>query len=377
MSRDRPVVLFSTGPLKPTDNPYLHSLVAGLQDQVDVRFLSPWAALWVRPDVVHVHWPHQLAQGASRLRSLAKLLTSAVLLVRVALRRVPVVLTVHNLVPHEPGGRGEDLLVRALDRLVSLRVYLNESTENDVSRGVVVLHGSYRDWLRQPLAEREESPRPGGAILFGLLRPYKGIESLVRAAADCGVPLLVAGKPVDDAYATRLRGLVEEEPRAELVARHHGDDELVRLVRARDLVVLPYEHMYNSGALLYALSVGRPVLAPRSPANEALRAEVGEDWLLLYDGPLTGAVLREALVAVGRSAERSEPPLGRREWDATTELHRRVYAGVEAGPWRRRVADPVAEQRSNRTRLESDEVFAAHSDCNRPPRPGEPEAPRS
>ena len=371
MTRERPVVLFSTGPLKETDNPYLHSLVSGLQGQVDVRFLSPWTALSVRPDVLHVHWPHQLAHGASRLRSLAKLLTSAVLLVRVALRRVPVVLTVHNLVPHEPGGRGEDLLIRALDRLVSLRIYLNESTENDTSRGVVILHGSYRHWLRHAVAVTEESPRTGGAVLFGLLRPYKGIESLIEAAAGSGVPLLVAGKPVDDAYAARLRGLVDREDDVRLADRHHSDDELVRLIRERDLVVLPYEHMYNSGALLYALSVGRPVLAPRSPANVALQAEVGADWLLLYDGPLTGDVLRDGLIAVGRDAEAEIPPLGRREWETTIDLHRRLYGVVEASPWRRRASSPDAEQQANRTRLAGEEAFVAHSELNRVLRPGD------
>lgn len=369
MSGERPVVLFSTGPLKETDNPYVHSLVAGLREHADVRFLTPWAALRLRPDVVHVHWPHQLAQGANRLRTLAKIVTSAVLLLRIARLRIPVVLTVHNLASHESGGRAEALLTRALDRLVSLRVYLNESPENDFSHGVVILHGSYRAWLRE-VAEGAEEQERGGAMLFGLLRPYKGIEGLIDAAADAGVPLLVAGRPVDDAYAARLHELAARAADVELIGHHHSDGELVRLIGRSSLVVLPYERMYNSGALLYALSAGRPVLAPRSPANQAIQTEVGEAWLMLYDGPLTSQVLGDAVSRADRAAERGAPALSRREWGSAIELHRRIYTTVAAAPWRRRVGDPAEEQRSNRALLVRDSAFPDHSSCNRVIRAG-------
>ncbi|MDN4174571.1 hypothetical protein QWY28_16540 [Nocardioides sp. SOB77] len=368
MSAARPVVLFSTGPLKETDNPYLHELVAGLGAHADIRFLDPWTALRLRADVVHVHWPHQLVRGATRLRTLVKLLTSTVLLLRVARGRVPVVLTVHNLASHETGSRAERLLARFLDRLVSVRVYLNEAEHNDTSRGVVVLHGSYRPWLERTASlDDGRAAYVGGAVLFGMLRPYKGIERVVEAATAAHVPVLVAGRPVEATYAAELRALADRSPGVELAARHVPDDELVRMIRARDLVVLPYEGMYNSGALLYALAVGRPVLVPRSPANLALQAEVGPAWVALHDPPLTAEVLRDALVAARDAARAGPPPLDRRGWGTGVDLHRRVYATVEASPWRRRLRDPDGDQRANRRRLAADPAFGLHSSRNAGP----------
>lgn len=366
MNRRRPVVLYSHGPLKDTDNPYLHQLVAGIREHAEVRFLHPLTALTGRVDVLHVHWPHQLVRGSTRWRTLVKAVTSWVLLARVRRRRVPVVLTVHNLGSHEAAGRVERALVRRLERLVSLRIHLNESADDDLSGGVVVLHGSYREWLVAAGALPREAAHRPGALTFGLLRPYKGIEALVATAHAAGVPLLVAGQPVDPAYAAELHRLAAAASGVEVREGHLSDHELVRLVLSRDLVVLPYPRMYNSGALLYALSVGRAVLAPRSPANEALAAEVGPEWLRLYDPPLSPAVLQEAVAGAATLRTAQPPDLSRRAWPVAVDLHRRVYAGVVASPGRLRTRDPAADQRRNRAALVQDEAFAAHSPRNRP-----------
>src|SRR3546814_10110494 len=55
-----------------------------------------------------------------------------------------------------------------------------------------------------------------------------------------------------------------------------------------DAVVLPYRDIVNSGSALLALSRFRPVIAPRLGSLIELQGQVGEDWLWLYDGPLTG-----------------------------------------------------------------------------------------
>ena len=79
------------------------------------------------------------------------------------------------------------------------------------------------------------------------------------------------------------------------------DDVLVREVTASELVVLPFANMTNSGSLLLALSLDRPVLVPSQPMTEQLAAEVGPGWVLTYAGPLEPAVLLDALAAARRS----------------------------------------------------------------------------
>ncbi len=323
----RPVVLFSTGPLKPTDNPYLHLLVDGVAEEVQVRHLTPLTALFGRIDILHVHWPHQLVLGASRWRSWLKLVTSWLLLVRVRLRRTPVVRTVHNLGSHEGAGLGERGLTRRLDRMVTARVYLNESEENHLAGAdVVALHPHYRSWLagRRPVSP---PPAAGDVLLFGNLRPYKGIEELIEASGAAGVRATVAGRPLDGRYGESLRQCAASVPGVRLLPGEQSEEDLLALLAHHDLVVLPYRRMYNSGALLYALSVGVPVLAPDSPANRAIRAEVG-DWVLLYDPPLTPAVLRDALDTARATERRTPPPLERRDPAAHGAIHRDLYRSL-------------------------------------------------
>lgn len=356
----RPVVLFSTGPLKDGDNPYLHQLVEHLADQAEIRFLTPLTAVRGRFDVLHVHWPHQLVHGATRLRCLLKTVAAVVLLARVRRRRVPVVLTMHNLGSHEQAGFAERWVVRRLERLVSIRILLNDSADNDLRRGVVALHPDYREWLAG--LPDVDPPATGDALLFGNLRPYKGIEDLLSAAAASGVPTTVAGRPLDDDYADALR-VEAASAGVRLLPTAYDEAELAALVRAHRLVVLPYRSMYNSGALLYALSAGVPVLAPTSPANVAIAQEVGPAWLRLYDGPLTAAVLESTLRRLGEPPAEG-PDLDRRDWPTHADLHSRIYRTVEASSPSERIKDPVVDQVRNRRALVADAAFGSHSRAN-------------
>lgn len=312
----RLVVLFSTGPLKASDNPYLQELVGHLGPEVDVRFLTPRSVLG-RVDVFHVHWPHQLVHGAGRLRTVVKLLTSAWLLTRLSLRRTPVVWTVHNLTSHEQGNVFEQWVTGWLERHVSLRIYLNEAPRRD--QGLTALHPHYREWQ----ARFPPAPEPlasGRFLLFGMLRPYKGLEELISAAGEAGVATTIAGAPQDEEYGDRLAARVAGTESVTLISRSVEEPALLALLRAHDVVVLPYLRMYNSGALIYALSAGVPVLAPHSPANEALQREVGDPWLRLYRGTLSAG----ELVSV-TEAPAGEPDLSRRDPAEHAALHIAAY----------------------------------------------------
>ena len=357
MNQRRLKVLTSTGPLKRDDNPYLQQLVSGLNGRVDVEPLSGRAVLFSRPDVFHVHWPSQLYRADGRAKTHVKRILSAVLLARLRARRVPVVLTAHNIASHE-GERGiEKLLLRALERMVTIRIYLNESEQNDRSRGVVILHGDYRGWLDElgiVISSREPER---DVILFGWLRRYKGIEELIAAAHDAHATLTITGRAIDSTYERFLAATIVDSPSTMLDSRHRDDDELVAEILRHRLVCLPYQNMYNSGALLYALSVGRPVLAPRSPSNEAIAREVGESWLMLYEGPLTAAILREALNRVPPSGS---PDLSRRDWATGIALHIACYRTLVDAASRR------IQPNTARMLLAADPAFRAHSAFNTP-----------
>ena len=122
-----------------------------------------------------------------------------------------------------------------------------------------------------------------------------------------------------------LREAADADDRIELHLGHVDDPDLVRAVGEAQLVVLPYPEMHNSGSVLAALSLSTPVLVPDNAFNRALAEEVGERWVITYDGPLAPTHLRDALRRVADAGREGEPDLGRREWGGVGRRHLDAY----------------------------------------------------
>ncbi len=110
------------------------------------------------------------------------------------------------------------------------------------------------------------------------------------------------------------------------------DAELVDEVGRAELAILPYHEMHNSGAILVAMSLGRPVLAPRTASNTALSEEVGPGWIIEYDGELTPEIILSALDQVRHGERSTEPDLAGARLGPRRSHHRgRVSAGHSSG----------------------------------------------
>lgn len=314
---------------------YVDQMVAGAADEVDVAFFSWRRAVLGRYDVLHLHWPEFLLRGRSPRHRLFRRLAMRATLLRARLTHRPIVRTLHNLAPHEDGSAAEQRLLRAVDRATTSWIHLNDATPPVPGRHeTVILHGHYRDRF----AAHAGRPREDGRLLyFGIIRPRKNVEHLIDVFT--GHPrddlhLRIVGSPTPE-LAERLTARAERHPRVTTRLAFVDDDELVAEVTAATLVVLPYAEMHNSGAALVALSLDRPVLVPRIPANTALAAEVGAGWVHQYDGDLDAADLDAALAGVldvasegARDDARdvsARPRLEGRDWDHIGARHRDVY----------------------------------------------------
>lgn len=356
-AEQRPRVLMSYQAPPGGGNPYTRLLSSALEDRVEVAYFSISRGLFGRWDVLHVHWPETLVRSRTRLRTFVSLLAGFLLLGRLTLTRRPIVWTVHNQVSHEGGGFLERLFLRGLARRVRVRIFLNESAENDLSEGVVILHGSYEPVTDPLLSASAVDPLDrayvqSDLLTFGVLRPYKGIDDLLASAHETNLVIRIEGRPVSMSYQDELERAAESLRNVSFAFGHRSDEDLISALVGTKAVVLPYKSMYNSGALLFALSSGVPVIAPMSAANIAIQEEVGAEWLYLYEGCLTAAVLEEANNAL-LTAERGTINLTRRNWAAAAYLHTRIYSECMRGD-----VDNVA------SRLHSDPEFAAHSPLN-------------
>lgn len=209
-------------------------------------------------DVVHLQW-----------------LTVPRLDLRLLPRR-PLVLTIHD--PLERSGRPLPASAfAAIDAVVVHSEYAREQVLAqhglEPARVHVIRHGALGTGAAAPVAGTGSGSREPGALpaelhdsgepvvlSYGLLRPYKGIETLLRAwHGITGAQLWIVGRPMMDISALRAAAPAG----VQLVPRFVTSREQDALFRRADLVVLPYERSERfgfSGVLATALGHGRATL---------------------------------------------------------------------------------------------------------------------
>jgi glycosyltransferase involved in cell wall biosynthesis len=222
-----------------------------------------------RPDVIHVQWaPLAIVDRwfIPQLRAIA-----------------PLVLTVHDSVPYNGSPRSYLQRLSAVaimgrfDRLiVHTRVAEQRLSEYGLAADKIRLipHGPMSV---APVLENESaaavSKQPGSPVeilLFGRIKPYKGADILVRAAAamrpevvrQCKIRII--GKPFMDLEP--LEREIREADISEYVRiepRFVAESEVGQLLAATDIIALPYREIDASGVLMSCLSAGVPVVASR------------------------------------------------------------------------------------------------------------------
>ena len=215
----------------------LTKLAAHVPDMLRYRRMAMAA------DVVHFQW-----------------LTAPVLDLPLLPRR-PVVLTAHDLLPREPRPgqvRAQRRLFERVDAIVVHSEYgrrqLVERLSVPAAKVQVIHHGAFAPMpgVTTLPAEITDDGRPV-VLLFGLLRPYKGLDTLLASWRGVdGAQLWIVGRPM-----MRLPRIPDG---ATLVPRFVSAGEAQALINRSDVVVLPYtqtERFDMSGVLAAALGAGR------------------------------------------------------------------------------------------------------------------------
>jgi beta-1,4-mannosyltransferase len=336
-------------------NPYQHLLYDAVRELYDepIEFVEArMTPLWVirnfrSLDAVHLHWPEYLLRPQVRSRLANWLLAHVAVLSVVAsvvllrLTRTPVVWTVHNVRPHAPQTPAVQIgLYFALARLASgLLVHTEHARQAVRTRFraqtpiLVAPHGHYIDVISGQECDRDAVREELGIatdafvlIAFGQIRSYKQVGALVREFRAIGrddLVLIVAGKGVEPDEVADLRQAAGEDPHVILDVRHIPDDDMVRLHTAADAVVLYYNEMFSSGALLMGLSFSLPVLS----SSGGSAGEIGDPPAVteFHLGELAQAVAE--LERYGGAAARGaahEAAL-RADWSAAATAHLEAY----------------------------------------------------
>ena len=256
----------------------------------------------------------------------------------------PLVLTAHDVLPREPTP-GQRSAQRALYECVDAVVVHTDAGRDRLTRELgidrarvsVIPHGAFTH-LRDipdplPLAPELAAVDKPVVLLFGLLRPYKGIDVALQAWGGIDdAELWIVGMPRMD--TTQLRR--SAPPGVRFVERFVEDRELAAFFGRADLVVLPYREAEQSGVLATALAFGAPLVLsdvggfPEVAATGAARLVPAGDAAALH-GALTGLLADPAARAeLGAAARRAADE--RYSWNAVAGAHLALYEHLLEAP---------------------------------------------
>jgi len=235
---------------------------------------------------------------------------------------IRVVLTVHNILPHElrPFEAGcYFLYYRLADALIlhseqNRRILLERIPDLDPGRLFAIPHGNYAHFRDLELGRAAARGQLGLsadrriALFFGAIRPYKGLDLLLAAIGPvrraCREALFVVAGHVlvgeRTAYEQQVAELGLGAEDVVLRFAYLSAAEAIAYVCACDLVVLPYRRIYQSGVLLWAYSFGRPVLATRVGSFPESIEEGRTGWLVEEEDAVG---LQQALIRILQDPE--------------------------------------------------------------------------
>lgn len=179
--------------------------------------------------------------------------------------RPPISIICHNVLPHEPKP-GDRQLARAVLRQCQL-VVVHSAAQAALAAALTpspVRLTSLPFSLLKPQLRNTKKPRPTGNLLFfGFIRPYKGVDILLRALAEIpDVQLMIAGEFWGGIKSyNRLIDELGLQDRITVANGYVAADDLARLISAADAVVLPYKEGTASWNVSLAHVYGTPVIA--------------------------------------------------------------------------------------------------------------------
>lgn len=228
------------------------------------------------------------------------------------------VLTVHNVLPHEVTASDKQMYGAFYNFCDELIVHNHASGKCLVdtfhipeSKITVIPHGAYQTHLTRKAEKIEDGMKY--FLQFGVIRKYKGIDILLEAIALLepekrkNLRFLIAGKQYSKLDNTDYQKKIRELGIEECVTfreEHISDEEIPKLFGQTDFVLFPYRNIYGSGALLLAYTYNKPVIASDIPTflEETDQGRTG----LLFESENPRALADAVWKAAGSSQEQME-----------------------------------------------------------------------
>lgn len=253
-----------------------------------------WSSEWERLRAQIESWKPDIFHMQAAISSRRDLL--ALLRHHLSSETVRYILTVHNVLPHETAWLERltfSWMYRLADGLIvhsraSLKA-LHDLVPSLTTAAEVIHHGHYGS-LSDAALQRDDAlaqlqlPDVRYLGCFGAIRPYKGVDWLLQAVAAVDAwpedtRVLVAGNLLTGVSREELEALRSElgiEERVVFRFRYFAEAEIPAIFTVSDLMLFPYRHIDQSGAMMAALAAGKPVVCtPVGAFPEMIDASTG------------------------------------------------------------------------------------------------------
>lgn len=230
-------------------------------------------------------------------------------------RGVRVIYTAHNILPHEQKFAVHRFIYRFIYKKADALIVHSASNIRMLTQIApkhrpvyVVPHGDYNFLNQKNVISRDEARGKLGlslsdkvVLFFGTIRPYKGLDVLIRACAlirdrTPDFKLLIAGNPLED--FTKYEKLIEKakiSDRVIKVLEYVPNEQISLYLNAANTLVLPYKEIYQSGIIHLAFAFGLPTICSKTGGLPDLVKD-GKNGLLFEPG--NAEALAELLIRV-------------------------------------------------------------------------------
>lgn len=280
--------------------------------------------LRMRPDVVHIQW----------------VVLPPVDLVALWLIKLfrPIVLTVHDTVPfngerisllqnigfHAPIRLADEVIVHTRSgKSTLLRHGIPEAKINVVPHGPLPLHA-----LPDP-ARAARDPNVYTFVLFGELKPYKGIDLLIEAVGRLPsdtrdrARFVIAGRDRMDMNPIHQRiQALGIEHLIDIRARRQSEQEMANLFEDCDCFVFPYRQIDASGVYFLTKSFNKWMIASRVGI---FAEDMDESHQGILFEPESVDALRDALLSAITNKHTAGPISADSTWSGIGEMTKKVY----------------------------------------------------
>ena len=301
-----------------------------------------WIGFTIKGKIIHAQWwSHVLAPVYFVVLSICKC------------RRKKIIITVHNVLPHESSKLnkflngvvlcwGDMFIVHSTRNIEEMHKIFGIHKENifKIPHGIL---GSFKDEIvtHEDAREKLKLPLDGKIILFfGNIREYKGLDVMLEAFSYVidevnNVLLVIAGYPW--VKWEKYEELIEKNnlnKNIKLFLEFIPSDEAKYFYYASDLFVLPYrEFMSQSGAGAVALAFEKPLIV----TDVGGLPELVKDKNFVVEPNNPRALAEKILLALGddellkKLSEDSRDLAEEYSWDKIAEKTIEVYRCVLGG----------------------------------------------